>query len=326
MSEGNSSGVGSSVGGLVGFGDGTLVGARVGFTVGALVGAGVGSTVGLRVGSGVGLFVGFLVGITDGMLVKTSVGEVVGSLDGAFVDFVGLSVGADEGVSVIGRSNPVSVGWVEIVGEMVGVCDGVRVGSMEGGFVGSVTCDGSGVGNLNGVRLGERLGERLGDLVGFLDGSWVGTFEWIPDGSSVGFPDGAWLGSMVGCVDGSSDGDSVSGGLVAGDKRGCVIGWEVVDGTVVVELPIFCSGSTITVKDVLEISTMTPSAVSSGVSSTRIAPLKSPGRKDSGSRNGNSTLLIFSMKSEFSLIIFRLLTASLFADISSMDGSVERVR
>lgn len=211
-------------------------------------------------------------------------------------------MGTNEGVFVGDRVKPFSVGRGDTVGVGVGFCDSARVGFAEdeiavGSEVGS--SEGPGVGNFDGEGV---VGERLGDCVGPLDGPEVG--------KSVGLLDGTGVGDFVGFLDGTRVGDFVVGVAVVGGMVGDCVGWEV-------GLPIFLSGSTITLKDDVESSTKLN--VSSGFSSTKIAPLKSPGRKVSGSLKGKATLFIKPMRSAFSLTDKsrrRSLTAMSLIDIS----------
>jgi len=133
--------VGLTVGALVGLAVGALVGPAVGATVGASVGADVGMDVGAAVGADVGADVGMDVGEAVGALVGMNVGTAVGKDVGAAVGkdvggpvgvVVGLFVGAAVGIDVTG----VMDGARDIVGVMVGLTDGVLLGSSLGAFDG----------------------------------------------------------------------------------------------------------------------------------------------------------------------------------------------
>lgn len=198
----------------------------------------------------VGAIEGIPVGRNDGEVEGLLEGCVDGNIEGAVESVaVGQAVGMEEGTLVGDGVKSLDVGWDENVGIVVGFEDGPLVGLAVGWEVGSK------VAAIDGFGVGEFEGEEVGDGVGPLDGADVGELEGFVDGVAV-------------------VGDSV---LLEGD---CV-GREVV-GTTTPSLPIFRSGSTTTSNDVDDISTS--STIFSGFSSTKMAPLKFPGRKDSGSR------------------------------------------
>ena len=314
-------------------------GAFVGDIVGVAVGAPVGVPVGEPVGSGEGAplvgkpvegcAVGEPVGDTDGNSVGRSVGVLVGDLVGDFVGdgdgmlvglrdggSVGRSVGLNEGVAVGKGVKPSSVGCGEVVGVAVGVDDGAAVGPEEGSSVGPTVGgdEGSRVGNFEGDA--DVVGRKLGREVGLVEGAGVGDSV----GRRVGFPDGASVvdGYGVGASDlsfgpvdsimivAASVGDEliVVVGIPVVLLGGDCAGWEVtvVEEVVLLPLPMFRSGSTMAVKDALEtIPTMLLNdSTSSGFSSMKRAPLKSPGRKEPGRRKGKSMLLTRPIRMAFS--------------------------
>jgi len=123
----------------------------------------------------------------------------------------------------------------------------------------------------------------------------VGSLEGTGVGNSVGFLDGTRAGSPVGSLDGARVGGfEVGTGVLRfgrSDLEGDCVGWET---TLFVELlPMFRSGSTIAAKDALEMILRSWLIVCSSTefSSINRTPLKSPGRKNSGSRKGKSTVL-----------------------------------
>ena len=140
--------------------------------------------------------------------------------------------------------------------------------------------------------------------------------DWLSVGESVGGTDGV--------TDGVEEGDRVilRVGLVVGDP---VVGANV--GLWVSEkVAMFRSASTITEKEALATSTMLPESASR-LSSTKIAPLKFPGKKKAGSLNGDAKLFSRPIRSTVSFVDKALpLSRSPTMARSSIVGFAERVR
>jgi hypothetical protein len=136
------------------------------------------------------------------------------------------------------------------------------------------------------------------------------------------------VGESVGDTDGLKDGNEEGDGVIL--RVGIAVGDLVVgakDGLWVTEkVAIFRSASTITEKEALVTSTMLTES-SSRLSSTKIAPLKFPGKKKSGSLNGDVKLFSRPIRSTVSFVDKALpLFRSSTMDRSSIVGFKERVR
>lgn len=172
--------------------------------------------------------------------------------------------------------------------------------------------------------VGEVVAETMGDVVGSELGDGDGTFVGLVEGEV----DGERLGDCVGLFEGESVGDTVGfcDGAIVVFRDGDNVGNSVVCGVLVgswfkavrVELPTFFSGSTSTEKEAVTTSSRSP------IGFTKIALLKSPGRKKSGSRNGNVKLLNKPIRSEVSFALRRFRAWN--STMSSTVGFSERVR
>jgi len=123
-------------------------------------------------------------------------------------DGLGMSEGEREGI--------------EVVGNLVGAGDGIRVGT-------TGTSVGLGVGIVDGIRLGEGLGIKDGDCVGSDKvGSAVGLGEGINVGSAESGVGSFVVGNLVGLGVGTTDGIELGAGV------GITVGAGVVgDGVLI---------------------------------------------------------------------------------------------
>lgn len=244
----------------------------------------------------------------------------MGFLEGAFV---GFWVGAT--VERLGEALGAVIGGFDgrLDGALLGVIEGALVGATEGEVVGDGVAplsdglfeiDGCPVGSGEGFAEGTAVGTRVGTCVGATVGCKVGE---VVVGVLLGVSDGL----MEGLCEGEAD------GLFEGVDEGAVVGLSdgVAEGAPV-GLPMFWSGSTRTEKEAV----VTCTRLLSCNSSTNIAPLKSPGRKYSGSWYGKLTLLNKPMRSEvvsfFSNCLPRRLRVWDWVERSSRVGSSARVK
>ena len=158
----------------------------------------------------------------------------------------------------------------------------------------------------------------------------LGSNEGDCDGPPEGFPVGDWLsvGESVGDTDGVTDGVEEGDGVIL--RVGLAVGDLVVGANVGLwvseKVAMFRSASTITEKEALVTSTMLTESASR-LSSTKIAPLKFPGKKKAGSLNGDVKLFSRPIRSTVSFVDKALpLSRSLTTARSSIVGFAERVR
>jgi hypothetical protein len=137
---------GATTGFIVGAGTGALVCAATGLIVGAgtgfIVGAGTGALMGAGTEALVGATTGFIEGATTGFMVGAGTGDIGGAGTGFMV---GAATGAFEP-----DVNRIDAWEGDIVGDDVGLFDGVLVGAFDGFLVGA----------LDGGRTGAFVGEE----------------------------------------------------------------------------------------------------------------------------------------------------------------------
>ena len=229
------------------------------FEIGTVDGTIVGYLLGINEGTKVGIVkVGTLVGTVDGELdcsgtlgtalgFKVTNGGVVtlldvGKVDGTTVGYLlGLSDGTKVGIRIVGEM------LVKVDGELDGDgdgkeeallvtkvgTDGIMVGTLPGGFVGSIVEEwlGEVVGEFNWRgRVGILVGVISGDVVIYKEGMIVGLFDGVYDGILVGII----VGLAVDNIEGNMDSSGIAVGITV-INEGIVVPIDVVyeDGTTV---------------------------------------------------------------------------------------------